>query len=385
MTARPQLPLDIHLVYPCSDAAYAPYCIGRELTDRFRRDGHSITLYKWDGREKPIPTGPRSILLGHPHPDPSTTFRVALERPGWLRKIAIKPFNHGDGMQTAHLEPILRRCDAFIAITGRYWMATLEQSPVAHWKEFMTQVDLAVRTDHFPPIKTCFNPAGQRRFLYIGHSEYPKNTSYLGQIASFRPSISFSWCGEGRPIPHVAALGPQDFQTDNARELVAKHDFLIHTSHSDANPTTILESMAWGLIPVCTPQSGYHDQPGIFNIPLDDPQGACRVLDRLNGLDEQELLDIQRENRKTLAAEYTWEAFYQTVNQALFAPHTPIQHPDADTQASLAFFRRMSPLYTRRLDKADRKRQQHKQRLWRIWYGLTNPCCYAAAMRHLRS
>ena len=72
--------------------------------------------------------------------------------------------------------------------------------------------------------------------------------------------------GGGRPIAGFQALGLQDFSAGDARRAVAQFDFMITVGRRDANPTTVLEAMAWGLVPICTPQSGYQDHPGITNI-----------------------------------------------------------------------------------------------------------------------
>ena len=44
---------------------------------------------------------------------------------------------------------------------------------------------------------------------------------------------------------------------------------MITLGSADANPTTILEAMAWGLIPVCSVQSGYEGFSSIRNISID--------------------------------------------------------------------------------------------------------------------
>ena len=33
-------------------------------------------------------------------------------------------------------------------------------------------------------------------------------------------------------------------------KIISEYDFLIHTSNFDANPSTVLEAMSWGLIPI---------------------------------------------------------------------------------------------------------------------------------------
>ena len=69
-------------------------------------------------------------------------------------------------------------------------------------------------------------------------------------------------------------LGFMDFSQPEARAAVAGYDFMITVGAMDDNPTTILESMAWGLIPAVTMQSGYENRAGIVNVPLNDALAA---------------------------------------------------------------------------------------------------------------
>lgn len=378
--------LDVHLVYPCSPAIRAPCSVGWELSNRLRREGHKVSVYDWAKGPIPIPTGSNSILIGHPHPDPHSTFKLGLKQPGWRRRILLQPFNHGDGMQCAHLEPVLKQCDVYLAITGKYWIDSLADSLFGHWSDMIVRVDLAVQLDHFPKVKTSFNPVGKRKFLYIGQSGWPKNTSYLAEIAKACPDIDFGWIGQGRSIPYVQSLGWHDFGLKESLELISRYDFLIHTSASDANPTTILECMAWGLVPVCTPQSGYEGHPGIFNIPLNDVEGTCKMVRRLQMLEEEKLLDIQKMNRDNLVSKYSWDHFYQIVEKEIASSDQRIMKACIPSrQAAIKMLERLSPIYLLRDSRKAQRAQRYKQLLWKMWYYLTQPVAFQQAMRHLSS
>jgi hypothetical protein len=121
----------------------------------------------------------------------------------------------------------------------------------------------------------------------------------------------------------VTSLGYQDFASESARRLVASHDFLLTVGRADANPATLLEGMAWGLVPVCTPTSGYEEYPSIVNIPLDDPQGALRVLERLQSVPEDALTDMQTANWKALDDHFNWERFASQVREAIDSGASP--------------------------------------------------------------
>ena len=64
------------------------------------------------------------------------------------------------------------------------------------------------------------------------------------------------------------------FKIEKSRNLLSRFDFLIQTSNYDANPSTVLESMSWGLIPVITKQCGYTDLEKVVYIPLNNLKGA---------------------------------------------------------------------------------------------------------------
>lgn len=312
----------VHLVYPHGPRIACPDAIGRKLAERLRAR-YAVRLYEWD-EPRAIRPGPDDILLGHPHPAPWTCFRMSMGRPGWRKVIVLAPYHHGDLEQVAFLDPIVARADRFLAITGNYWAATLARSPFAHWLPKLTHLDLAVDREDFPPAKAAFAPPGRRRFVYIGHSGWTKNTPYLSAIAARMPEAEIAWIGAGRaPIPGLRPLGFQDFRREEARSLVAGYDFMITVGRADANPTTVLEAMAWGLIPVCTPQSGYIGYEGIVNLPLDRPEAAVARLRWLQMLPDATLRRLQRANWELLDAHFTWDRFAAQVVAAIEEPARP--------------------------------------------------------------
>ncbi len=83
------------------------------------------------------------------------------------------------------------------------------------------------------------------------------------------PQTPISWIGAGRAeLAGITSLGYQDFKSDSALRLIASHDFLLTVGTGDANPCTNSSGNGLGLVPVCTPSSGYVAYPGIMNIPV---------------------------------------------------------------------------------------------------------------------
>jgi hypothetical protein len=236
----------------------------------------------------------------------------------------LMPYVHVDNYHVSLADPVIRNCDLYLAVTGAMWFEEVTASISAHWQPKMVHVDLAVDRADFPRVKTTFNPPGSRRFVYIGHTAWYKNTRYLTELSRRLPEFDFSWIGSGDGgIPGLRPYGRQDFTTGAAQELVAGHDFLLTVGIGDANPTTILEAMSWGLVPVCTPESGYHAQPGIVNIPATDPDKAERTLRSLQLATADELRALQAANDRSLDTHFNWTRFTDQVVGAIESTESP--------------------------------------------------------------
>jgi glycosyltransferase involved in cell wall biosynthesis len=90
-------------------------------------------------------------------------------------------------------------------------------------------------------------------------------------------------------------------------------DFFISPSAADPNPTTILESMAWGFPVVCTPQSGYYETSYRKNIDRTDMDRSVDVLRQLQYAEEGELLRMADEARQVVEQDYTWDLFVDRI------------------------------------------------------------------------
>jgi glycosyltransferase involved in cell wall biosynthesis len=317
----------IHLVYPHGLRVSAPDSIGRHLGERLE-ERYEVVYHDWPVRGV-IKPEPGDVLLGHPHPAPGTIFRRSAREPGWTRVLMMAPYNH-DLRQVAFEESVISDCDLFLAITGPYWFGSVAISRCAHWGPKMIHLDLAVDRSEFPVLAREFRPAGERTFAYIGGTGWVKNTPYLTELARRMPGVRVAWIGAGEPeIDGLESLGPADFSTEEGRAMVAQFDFMVTLGKADANPTTILEAMAWGLLPVCTPQSGYVGIPSITNVPLDNPEEATAVLARLNRLPVERLLALQAANWRLLDEHFNWERFADQVIAAIESDASPPLGPES--------------------------------------------------------
>jgi glycosyltransferase involved in cell wall biosynthesis len=302
--------MTIHLVYPHQNKISAPNVIGYKLLQGLSIIDN-VKAYEWDSFSV-IKPDPGDVLMGHVHPAPGTIMRRSLKRSGWKRKIILQPYNE-DVKQVGYLDSVIDDCDTFLAITGSYWFERISQSPFRRWAQKMVHIDLAVDQNHYKKIKFKFSDSGKRKFVYIGNNLHCKNLDYLQLLAKALPQFEFHWIGKGSQREPLIKHGRVDFSTDAGRTLIAEFDFMITVGSADANPTTILEAMSWGLIPVCTPTSGYVNNPGIVNIPLNDVSGASKILIELNVSEVQALESIRNQGYHQLKAHFNWERFEQQV------------------------------------------------------------------------
>jgi glycosyltransferase involved in cell wall biosynthesis len=332
----------IHLVYPHGERISTPDAIGREVGGRLEKL-YEVLYYNWTDQGVIVPR-PGDVLLGHPHPDPRSIFRRSLKQRGWRRRLMLAPFHHGDLRQIAFEDSIIPLCDVALAITGPYWIRTLDTSLCSHWQPKLIPLEHAVDRHDFPPVKTTFNEPGKRRVLYVGHSGRGKGTDYLASIAALLPEAQFGWMGGGKPIPGVEALGYQDFSSVAGRDAVSRFDFLMMCGNADSNPTTILEAMAWGLLPICTPTCGYEGIPGITNIPNGDRVEAARIVKQWLFAENSVLVSTQQANWKMVDNYYNWDRVARQVVEAVESGASPALAPETlKRRMTMAFYDITSP------------------------------------------
>ena len=305
----------IHLVYPCGSSISTPDAIGRNVASRLIKN-HEIMVYDWSSTSV-IKPGIDDIIIGHAHPNPFTIFRRSIQRSGWKKRILMQPFTTYTP-HVAYLWNVINRVDQFAAITGKYWIDQIRTSSFSAWQDKIFQLELAVDRNDFPLVKLKFNDVDKRRFLYIGNSDSCKNLKYLRQIANEVGIEKFSAIGS--KVSGFRNYGRLDFQSDFSKKIIAEHDFLIMTSIADANPTVVLEAMAWGLIPIITPQCGYTESDGPILIPQNDVQKCSILLKDLIKKSSCDLLAMQSANIKMLDGLFNWESFFERLVEVINMP-----------------------------------------------------------------
>lgn len=296
----------------------APLSITHHVLQALRTLG-PVKLYDWSERLAIRPE-PGDILIGHPYPgDPSRVWNRACLHGGFKACLALVPVHHGMPEICLNMEDYISRCDHLLGITGPYWWDTWEQGAFAHWKQRMTPVDMAINIQNYPRVKVRFNPPGRRKFLFIGNGAPYKGAHLLSLLFGLAIDQHCVWVGADRNLPNLERRPAMSLTGDSLKALVEENDFFVTMGVSDANPTTILEAMAWGLPVACTPQSGYDCRhlPELHTMSTTDMALNMEVLRRLQRAPDVELLAAADRARAQVERDYTFDHFTRTVLEAV--------------------------------------------------------------------
>jgi glycosyltransferase involved in cell wall biosynthesis len=304
----------IHFVYagdPDSGAIHAPLCITNRLY-YYLKARTEVKFWRWDATDD-IPLGPSDILLGHPNHNPDTVIQKAF-RKHCRAKCLIFPLHTRRTTDNLPFDPLVRRADKVFSICGPYWYDTLPGTPFAHWQPKITRLDMAIDPIAYPYVKGEFTT--HRQLLYLGSATPNKNLPFLVAIMKAMPDITLHWYGgEGRHqlarLRNVRTTGWVSLDRARAEEITRNCDIMVSTSDSDANPTTLLEAIAWGLVTACTKESGYYNDPLFTELPLNNVPLAVKVLRGLLAIPD--LKERSLASRREIETKYTWDIFCEKV------------------------------------------------------------------------
>jgi hypothetical protein len=292
---------------------YSPVSITKHVYETLRRDFHTA-VYDYQERGL-IRGGAQDILIGHPDPaEPRSIWNQSCESGEFAARIAMFPIHHGLADINAPVDRYIPKVDAIWGITGKYWFDTWGESAFAHWQPKITRLDMAIDVRGFPRTKKRFHPKGRRKFFFIGNAKPYKGVHLLSILFGLAKHHKCLWLGGCGDFPNLETRrGFVAFTPAVMGGIAEECDFFITMGVSDANPTTILEAMAWGFPVCCTPQSGYYHMPQIEPLSTTDMQHNLAVLDRLQWAPEEELVERADSARRLVECGYTWERFNQTV------------------------------------------------------------------------
>ncbi|MGE5357848.1 MAG: hypothetical protein ACM3NQ_02440 [Bacteroidales bacterium] len=273
----------------------------------------------YDVRERArIAGGAGDVLVGHYLAgDENGVWQRACRDGRFAARIAMNPLHHAMPEVCGELDPYVPLVDRVFGIMGRYWFDRWQDSAVGHWFPKIVPFDMAVDIRAFPRVKTGFNPPGRRRFLYIGWAGAQKGTHLLSILFGLARNHRCVAIGPARALPNIDTRPRTRFTPSYLERLAAECDFLLVPGVSDANPTVVLESMAWGFPVACTPQSGFYNQPELLPLSVSDMPHNLAVLEMLQEADERDLLARADAARALVGQHYTWERFERAFVSAL--------------------------------------------------------------------
>lgn len=303
--------MKIHLIYPHKNINRTPDIIGYNLYT-FLSNYFNVILYEWDSFEKINPS-PGDILLGHLHPNPLTVMRRSFFDIKWSKRFILQPFN-GNKYNLLNINKYIHFSDGYFAICGKYWINYMENSQYfMQWYYKTTHLDLAIDTKKFGFIKKHFNKRGSRKILYIGDDNINKNLPYLNLLAK-NLDINVDWIGNGlNKYSHLKKLGYFDFNLTSNLQRLANYDFLITVGKNDANPTTVLEAMSWGIIPICSETSGYTANDGILLLSSNNISEASNDLKKYLNYSCSFLKSVQKNNISKINKDFNWNIFLNKI------------------------------------------------------------------------
>lgn len=311
-----------HFVYagnPDSGIIQTPNIITHKLYYFLKTKFETVHYYDWNHTGNIITPNPGDVIIAHPnYPENTVTNRLfSLTDNIKCYRTIIHPFHTNRTEDNWPFDHLARRADKIFAICAPYWYDTIDSTIFAHWKPKMVRMDLAVNKDVYPHLKHTFNPPEARRLVYIGSSTPNKNLGYLIKIMLRLKDVTLHWYGGDKGhrlarLPNVQITGWVKLD-DYAKEICRQCDIMVSVSNSDANPTTLLETKAWGLMAACTKESGYYNDQMFEELHLDNFPRTMEVLNHLLNEDINKLSHKSLEDRKIIETKYTWERFCRTI------------------------------------------------------------------------
>ena len=316
----------IHFVYAFphdTQEIHSPHCITRNLYN-FLKSKTEVKYYQWDHKGV-VDVKPDDIFIGHPHYDTATITQRTIREKKCKLMCTIHPLHTAIPQHNMPFDELAQKADKIFSICGPYWYDTIDQTPFRHWKPKITRLDMAVDKNHFPYLRERFNPIGSRKLVYIGSDMPMKNLECLTNILKHMPDVQLNWYGGNgenplAKLPNVNVTGWIRLDPPTAKKIVDACDIFVNVSNSDANPTTLLESMAWGIITSCTKQSGYWNDPLFTEVFTDDVGASVQNIRKLLLTPDEELMARAAAGREAIETKYTWDRFCNIIWNEL-EPH----------------------------------------------------------------
>lgn len=290
--------------------------LGRFLRAQAAARGYAFEYRNLDSDQADT-IGPEDIVIGHTwHPN------------GWLNraldsaakvKFILQPYSPGMVAPTERgwIKALFAKADHLFLVTGPAWWQTMPDGPFAEWQEKATRLDMAISPTLHPFSKTTWNPPGKRALLAIGSDVSVKGLdqiAHLARIGGFKlgyfgaaPASVF------QHVPQMGYFGGVDFTPDVQARITREFDGFLSLATMDANPTTLLETACWGLLPFCNAESGYLPDAPFAALCSDDPLFNLEQMDWFQQAPDYALRQRAERIRREVVERHTWARFCETV------------------------------------------------------------------------
>ena len=307
---RPDLTLD------SPEPLQAPYTIswhyGRYLRQQAQALGWDFRYVNLDDTQG-YTIGAEDIVIGHPWFTDENTFIQQAFRQSARLKLIVQPFTTlmvGDeALPTLH--HLWDTANHLFLITGEYWWDLMDSSDYARYKAKATRLDNIVNPVLHPHSKTQWHKEGKRAALAIGYGGYGAEIKGIDKVAELARIAGFKVVHLGtlkKPlfehVPQAHTGTGMEFTPDNIAWVCNEVDFFISMGRYDANPTTLLETACWGLLPCCTPTSGYYPDEPFIGLSLEDIGHNLDMLQWIQYAPAAELADCAAEIRERVIAQH---------------------------------------------------------------------------------
>ncbi len=223
-----------------------------------------------------------------------------------MNTFIIMPYTHDERYNQATSEIIKRYGQNLIILSGKIWTDTWDQSSVKDYAKNLLRVNMGINPDEYPVVKKSFNPKGKRKYLYIGHTGYYKNTAQLEAIAAAIPGFEGGHIGLGKVKGWKQLSDFADLTPEFMSKIAEEYDIFVNTSTADASPATVLEHMCMGFAVACTPESSY-DYDSITRLHVTDTAFNVQALNELQYADESDLIERSKRNRAYAMKYHNWQ------------------------------------------------------------------------------
>lgn len=309
---------------PWQHPVRAPHSITYNLINAIQEYGFNVRLYSlYEHGVAEIHEG--DIFIGQPLPLGghgksrsqvediySITSRTIREFPS-ANNFIIMPYSH-DPQYSLFWKQLLKHNlsagGGVILVGGEIWGRDWEtRSPLGDLGAIRKlHVRMAIDPVEYPFVKKTFNPAGKRRYLYIGHTAWYKNTIELERIAARMKGFEFVHIGAGKVEGWKKRADFAKLTPKYAAQLAEEFDVFVNVSSGDPQATAVLEQMCFGIPIACTPETGY-EYPSIIRLSTNDTDFNCRQLMQIQSADEESLFQRTRQNRALALEFHNWKKF----------------------------------------------------------------------------